>query len=569
MRGECNITGSVTDSSVYDLTTLITPDDYQGGHDIAKMYCRLVGSAAGRPRRLVTLRGPQGHMNCIGRVDGFREGLVDYGCADAVTMPEELDVNLDFGVWWAKNFTLEKLATSKIDGVFSCNDNMAIGAVQAAKLVRTSGTLGLLISGFDNIDAVVPFVADGDIYATVSNSLGYTTFGLVPTLLSLFDGFDYTNPSGLGTLPWPLAPQTSVMDSYVRDLVLTGYDAKNPPSRKTKLKITIRHESVRNVDMVQATFTVSGRVKYEWIDPRIRFLPEVWGLRELIFHADELWTPRLRPKDYIEWTDSIADLKVKASGRVEMEEVFSLTTLCRFKLTRFPADDHRCPMRFILDKPAIEIESLTVDLKSYNDLVGWLPLEFSGEAAVGEDGLDSEAKFTVKMRRDYNAYMLMFVFPSIVVTTISISALTFDDSLGNTRVQSGILGFLTALAIRSSAGDYLPRSATLTWLDWWLLGSMLFQLVPFFCMVSHVHCFMVRWARHKIAMRARRLQIKPDQASEEGEEHEGSLPVVRDTTGDIRAWTERHPEIDRSLFFGIYSAYAVFVAVMLDRLMQR
>jgi hypothetical protein len=504
-----------------------------------------------------------------------------------VSTPEDLDANLDWDREKAKKFVLQKVSTSKVDGIFSCNDGMIDGAIEAVKLARSTGTHGLLISGYDAVPSGMAHLNDGSLYATVDNAMFWSSYGMIPTLLQLFRSFDYSNPVGLGTLPWPVALQTSVMDSYVRELVLTGYDPVNAPYPTTPIRISIRRESVRNVNLVEAMYTMSGRMTYRWTDPRIKYLSEVWGnLEQLQFGEDELWKPRMRPKEFISWQSSIMKLQADPDGNVEMVEIFTVTSSCEFELHAFPADRHVCDMDFDIDKSAVFMEDFAVAEPEY-DLVGWRSVSFTGAPTA------NGAVFTVTLKRDHTAYFLPVVFPTIVVSVISIGAITFESF--DSRVNSGILGFLTAMAIRSSASAYLPSSATLTWLDWWLVGCVAFQLVPFFFITTSLHVLVWRrWKIWKMKNAVSQLGEVPRVTLEASVSEEGGTLTRRESVASVKRasqesiaslsteasskggevprvtletlWTERHREADRILFAIMSFGYVLFVALMMQAL---
>lgn len=71
----------------------------------------------------------------------------------------------------------------EITAVIAANDNMAIGAYNAARK-RGRGN-SILISGFDNSAAVQPYLESGAVFMSVDQQVGAPSAGLMMSLMHM------------------------------------------------------------------------------------------------------------------------------------------------------------------------------------------------------------------------------------------------------------------------------------------------------------------------------------------------------------------------------------------------
>ncbi|MDR5740864.1 substrate-binding domain-containing protein [Caballeronia sp. LZ019] len=106
------------------------------------------------------IEGPSNDRNAQQRTIGFRE---------AMTAAQARVTALDTGDWTfesGKSIALRMLyAHPGLRGMLCANDNIAMGAIDA---IRVAGKKGqVLVTGYNNIDAVQPMLDDGRMLATV------------------------------------------------------------------------------------------------------------------------------------------------------------------------------------------------------------------------------------------------------------------------------------------------------------------------------------------------------------------------------------------------------------------
>ena len=133
-------------------------DNYEGG----KIAGRYLVEATGGKANVGVLEGIPGHETGDERLRGFREAVKD-AKGIKVVASQTANWERDQGFTVFQNM-LE--AHPEIDAVFSANDMMALGAVEA---IAASGKKGKIkVVGYDAVDDARKAIADGTIVASVA-----------------------------------------------------------------------------------------------------------------------------------------------------------------------------------------------------------------------------------------------------------------------------------------------------------------------------------------------------------------------------------------------------------------
>lgn len=135
----------------------IASDNMAGG----KMAGDYLAESLHRSGRVVEIRGTPESSAALDRGQGFRDAMESYPAIEIID-----SFYADFSRSLARERFAEILEEHpSIDGVFAHNDEMILGASQAA---RQAGRTGILFVGFDAIDEAVTAVEDGRLLATVA-----------------------------------------------------------------------------------------------------------------------------------------------------------------------------------------------------------------------------------------------------------------------------------------------------------------------------------------------------------------------------------------------------------------
>ncbi len=136
----------------------IASDNAAGGKMAAEFLCKTIGSKG----NVVELQGIAGTSAARDRGQGFND-YMSANCKDAkIVAQQTANFNRDEGL---KVFENILQAQPEIAAVFAHNDEMILGAVQAADAAKRSG---IVFVGFDAVDDAVKAVKDGKLAATIA-----------------------------------------------------------------------------------------------------------------------------------------------------------------------------------------------------------------------------------------------------------------------------------------------------------------------------------------------------------------------------------------------------------------
>ena len=142
--------------------TYVGSDNVEGGR-IAGQY---LVDASGGSARLALLEGIPGHQTGDARLRGFRDAIKS-APGVAVVASQTANWERDQGFTVFRNMLQ---AHEEIDAVFSCNDVMALGAVEAIQAAGRSGRIRVI--GFDAIDDARKAIVAGTMAASVAQYPG-------------------------------------------------------------------------------------------------------------------------------------------------------------------------------------------------------------------------------------------------------------------------------------------------------------------------------------------------------------------------------------------------------------
>ncbi|MBA4385550.1 MAG: D-ribose ABC transporter substrate-binding protein [Anaerolinea sp.] len=136
----------------------IASDNVAGGMMAAEFLCNAIGGKG----NVVELQGIAGSSAARDRGQGFNDYMAA-SCKDAVIVAQQTaNFNRDEGLSVFENILQ---AQPEIAAVFAHNDEMILGAVQAAEAAKREG---IVFVGFDAVDDAVAAVKDGKLAATVA-----------------------------------------------------------------------------------------------------------------------------------------------------------------------------------------------------------------------------------------------------------------------------------------------------------------------------------------------------------------------------------------------------------------
>ncbi len=141
-----------------EIVSHIASDNVAGGRMAAEFLCKALNGNG----KVVELEGIPGTSAARDRGKGFNDYLKEQCPGLEVVARQPADFNRAKGLQVFENILQ---AQPQIDGVFAHNDEMVLGAIQAAE---AAGRTGIIFVGFDAIDDAVKAVKEGKLAATVA-----------------------------------------------------------------------------------------------------------------------------------------------------------------------------------------------------------------------------------------------------------------------------------------------------------------------------------------------------------------------------------------------------------------
>lgn len=156
-------------------------DYYETGYLVTKELCE----AAGGKGKAVILEGPAGVQNMEERKQGILDALAEYPDME-VAASQTANCKRTEGMQVMENLLQNKDIKEGLSVVASCNDEMAIGAIQALKAAKIEG---VYVGGADASKDAAQAVKDGDLYATYNTDpYGSTYLAIAYLVQYLNDG---------------------------------------------------------------------------------------------------------------------------------------------------------------------------------------------------------------------------------------------------------------------------------------------------------------------------------------------------------------------------------------------
>ena len=170
--GTCPDTGAFMRSGV---------DYYMTGYLVTKELCEAAGGKGG----VIILEGPSGVQNMEERLAGIQDALAEYP-EMTILASQTANCKRAEGMSVMENLLQGEGTAENLSVVATCNDEMAIGAVQALK---AAGITDVFVGGADGNSDAAQSIKDGDLYCTYNTDpYGSTYLAIVYLVQYLNDG---------------------------------------------------------------------------------------------------------------------------------------------------------------------------------------------------------------------------------------------------------------------------------------------------------------------------------------------------------------------------------------------
>ncbi|GAA6490983.1 hypothetical protein K280104A7_05470 [Candidatus Bariatricus faecipullorum] len=189
---EAGITVITIGTPAAEDTFLRTGVDYK---ETGEVVAQEIADALGGEGKVIILEGPAGAANAVERLDGINEVFAEYPDIEIVAS-QTANFKRTEGMSVTENLLQQY---TDVDAIIGCNDESALGAMQA---VKAAGMDDVLIAGFDGSVDATNAVASGEMYCTYNTDpygSGYLACAYAVNYLN-----DGTEPEGK-FIPFPTA----------------------------------------------------------------------------------------------------------------------------------------------------------------------------------------------------------------------------------------------------------------------------------------------------------------------------------------------------------------------------
>lgn len=156
--------------------TFVAIENYQAGYDAAKALAETMGGSG----ELIILEGPTGSQASLDRVQGALDAFQETGVE--VVARQAADNDRAKGMNVSQNLLQ---AHPKVKGIFCCNDEMALGTVEAIDAAKMSG---IQVSGIDANEDALQAIREGKMAVTVDSQPYVQGYSAVEAAVKLLKG---------------------------------------------------------------------------------------------------------------------------------------------------------------------------------------------------------------------------------------------------------------------------------------------------------------------------------------------------------------------------------------------
>lgn len=246
---------------------------------------------------------------------------------------------------------------------------------------------------------------------------------------------------------------------------------------------------VEGVDTVTQSFTANLTMVVRWHDPGLAHQ----GPGSVSMPLDDIWFPRIQMLNQQRLTSTLPRaVEVFPDGEVVQRQRFWGSFSQPLKLKSFPFDSQRLKITIanvgfggdVVNLIPSPRSGISKELTMPDWIVtGWdfVTTEFSLEDESSSiDGL----VFSLDVKRDGSYFKYKVIFPLILIVIMSWLVFWIDPSLAASQISVSVTAMLTMIAYRFALAGMIPRLATLTSLDYFVLVS---TLMVFLAMIEVVY----------------------------------------------------------------------------------
>jgi len=251
-----------------------------------------------------------------------------------------------------------------------------------------------------------------------------------------------------------------------------------PEDEQILVKIGVVVLDIDSIDGANQSFAANFALSAQWKDSRLA--KDTDSLR--IMDLDKVWNPTLQilnqQKIFKTFTDKA---EVSPDGTVIHRQRYWGTLSYPMNLKDFPLDEHTLKIIIMaVGNNANDIKFSIADertgMAEELTVTDWEVLDWEAYAERLDIGktlpIVPSVIFEFEAKRLVNFYIIKVLIPLILIVFMSLVVLFIDPGQMGSRFSIAITAILTLIAYRFLLGNLLPKISYLTYMDYFLFGSM-------------------------------------------------------------------------------------------------
>ncbi|XP_069105819.1 neuronal acetylcholine receptor subunit alpha-3-like [Argopecten irradians] len=260
--------------------------------------------------------------------------------------------------------------------------------------------------------------------------------------------------------------------------------------------------SIRDVDEVAGSISLTGGLIMVWEDFRLSWQPEEYGgIEQILVNSSSVWSPNiflLSPAADMEKLDlKDFDVRIYYVGVLLVNPGKLIKSTCKVDMTNFPTDYQTCniffvPWSYMPSEVQLTFLEPSVDINSYNENGEWA-INGTSASIYKTDHYDTNAAvYTLVLKRRSAYFIISMVVPVYILCFLNPFVFLLPASSGE-RISYTITMFLSLAVYMTLVGDNMPKvSEPMAGISYFLLVSMAFS-----CALTILTIFTLRWHARK------------------------------------------------------------------------
>ncbi|NIP31762.1 MAG: hypothetical protein GTO02_19835, partial [Candidatus Dadabacteria bacterium] len=259
------------------------------------------------------------------------------------------------------------------------------------------------------------------------------------------------------------------------------YSSEIPPTpegQKIPVNIGVAVIDVDTIDGSNQSFVANFSVSAQWEDPRLATDTDVVRIMNL----NKVWSPTLQILNQQKLFKTFPDkAEVSPDGTVTYRQRYWGTLSNAMNLKTFPLDNHNLQIKIIsIGNNANDIQFSISDertgMAEQLTVTDWNVKGWDAYAANIDLGRTLPTPpgvvFELQVQRLVGFYIIKVLIPLMLIVFMSLVVLFIDPAQMGPRFSISITAILTLIAYRFLLGNLLPKISYLTYMDYFLFGSM-------------------------------------------------------------------------------------------------